>query len=173
MAATPLASVLQTLPSLPSKELEAIKQKVQALLSLRGGCDTTEEPDDSYDLAAPPFDYIFDGICYELRRRGLIKQNGFIPKTRWPKNFSKSSKEMREFLETQFSEPLSPAQLTLLGRLSAEALASYLEHVVPISPTTLMSNLDKIPTALEQMLPGYLRAGLLFMIFERSDRYDD
>lgn len=167
MAATPLATVLCALPSLPSEELHKVSTKVKALLALRGGRTGKE---DEINLTSSPFDYILEGIKFELRKRGLIKTNGFIPKQYWPKNYEQSVKELQSLLEGQFPYPPEQAILNLLGRLCAEALAVYLEPVIPISSSALMSNIHKVPTALDQMLPGYLQAGLLFVVLDRGNR---
>lgn len=164
--AAALATVLNILPSLPTTELNKIKSKIGALLSLREG--TEKNSIDTLCLTDSPFDYILEGIVFELRKRGLLTSKGFIPRQYWPKNYDSTAKEIRILLESQFPHPLPQPQLVLLGRICAEALASYLEPVVPISPSSLMSNVHKIPTAIDQILPGYLQAGLLFIVLERS-----
>lgn len=158
-----LATVLQTLPSLSADSLREVKNKTQALLSL-GGSAIQQETAKALD---PVTDYIYDGICYELRRRGLLGK-GYVSKDRLPKNFAQASKEVRSFLESFFKEPLLQPQLVLLGRLAAEALAEHLGTFMPIGPSALFKNVAEIPTALDHMLPDYLQSGLILFMLDRK-----
>jgi hypothetical protein len=50
----------------------------------------------------------------------------------------------------------------------AEVLAARLEkRGVPISPLTLLNNVDKIPSSVEDAFPGYLEAGVLASCWRR------
>lgn len=164
-----LATVLQELPTLSNEALREVRNRTQALLSLSTDAapSTPSKGRKGSASAGGSLDYIYEGICFELRRRGLLKTKG-IPQALWPKGYVNASNEIQEFFSLQFSAPLLVPQQLLLGRLAIEALANWLEEVdIPVGVSTLMQNVPKIPLALERSLPGYLGSGLLLVLLER------
>lgn len=151
-----VTEILRQLPSLSTDELQSVKAKATAALSLSTGFTSRKET-----KSETRDDYLLSGICYELRRRGLLASSrGFLGQDLPPK-FKEASKVVRGYLE-RYLGTASSVELTALGHLVARALADKLEaSKIPITPRTMLSNVEQIPTALDLSYPGYLKAGLL------------
>lgn len=156
MALHDLNTVLSCLPKLGPEELQTVRKKVSANLSLCGGA-TVSAP--SFNFSEP--DYLFDAIKAELRRRGQLKRDGGIAASQVPSAYQSSASEVRQLLKQHVGD-ISAREYAALGMAAIRALASYLERGrVPVSAKTLMLNVSKVPLALDDAYPGYLEAGLL------------
>ena len=162
MTATSIDAVLSCLPKLSASDLLKVKNKAQALLSLSGGAFAASADEE------PAIDYLLEGIFHELHRRGLLRKDGRIPAKAWPSGYRTKAANTRALLEENIGKPLSEKEKLQLGRVAAEVLARYLQHKAPISANVLMSNVDKIPQALDAALPGYLQSGLLIVVLKRG-----
>lgn len=148
-----LQEILRQLPSLTKKELEEIRLKAGALLSL-----SSEAPP-----SALTEDWLLDGITLELRRRGLWLRTYPIPKKLLPDGYSAKASAVRShLLKGVGTTVVNPAQRMSLGELAGSALADFLlRRKVPVGPKTLLGNVEKVPGALEEAFPGYWEQGLL------------
>lgn len=156
MSGPNLKSILLLLPTLEVEEIRQIKDRVDAILAL--------SPTDS---VVEGEDWLGQGICIELRRRGLVRGDAQI---RAPdKAFIRDQKEMSEFLVERIGRPLKSVEKAVLGQVAARALADYIGHSAPLSMRTMMQNVSKVPQALEDSFPGYLASGMVEkMIRERK-----
>lgn len=147
-------AVLRTLPSLEPAQLQQLRGKIGALLGLSG---VKELPPDVPVVS----DYLLNGVVYELRRRGLLGSSSGLPHRLRTSEYSRLSADVQKHLDQNVG-PLTVVEATALGQLAVRALASYLERGnIPISPSTLINNISKVPIALDASYPGYLEAGLL------------
>jgi hypothetical protein len=141
-----LAEVLKLLPHLTDEEAAEVTTRLKARLSLASAKPVEEE------------DWLFYGIVRELRRRGLMKrQLGPVEACRIAPKYAVESAEVRAVLTG--GKRLSRPQLTVLGSLSAEALANFL--CVPLGPKVMLVNVGRTIEAFENAYPGYREAGLL------------
>ncbi len=157
-----LTAVLRALPKLQPAELREIQLKTSASLTLCGKLSAQVISDRSVVT-----DYLLDGVIYELRRRGLLGQSTGLFKRLIPPAYQQASEEVRQHLNERVGI-LKSSETAALGQLSAKALASYLERGhVPISPSTLLNNISKVPVAIDASYPGYLEAGLLSFCWQK------
>lgn len=144
-----LETVLRELPHLKPEEIAKVRSRLGAAAS--------------FSKAAPieEIDYLFDGVQCELRRRGLLGRNAVLPRRVVPVGYEQAASEVRDHLGQSVGS-LSSLDRVALGQLAARELAAYLERgKIPISPKTLLTNIDKIPSAIDASFPGYLEAGVL------------
>ena len=146
-----LAIVLKHIPKLSLPELKAVQLRLSFLL---GTCPSK---------AAPTDDWLLEGILAELRKRGLWARKVTFPKNILPTYYEAKAAIVRDHLLLGVAKPnLRPPERMSLGTLAAMALADYLMKVqVPVSPKTMLNNIEKIPLALEESYPGYWDQKLL------------
>jgi hypothetical protein len=154
----PLKEVLKLLPKLNASELEIVRVRVAFL----AGTASTPNKEN---------DWLLEGVTEELRRRGLWMRRYAVPAKLLPSGYQEKSRVVREhLLKGLGSRKLRPVDGLLLGRTAASVLADYLIHAkVPISPKTVLNNLDKIPVALEAAFPGYWASGMLGFCFQARE----
>jgi hypothetical protein len=123
-------------------------------------------------------DWLFDGILYELQRRGLSYPK--LPKDRLnslaPNYFADSVPIMTnlrvELLRVKKRIPgatLRQAELDALGRKAARELARLLQGgPAPMSLRTMLVNVLRIPEALEASYPGYLASGMILHLIGKG-----
>ena len=153
MSKQELAIILKNLPSLTPEELEKVRQRISVLLG----------------LAPEPFntqDWLLTGVTEELRRRGLWMKSYPIPSRLLPNKYTAKSKVLQEFLlEGLGNNKPQRTECLAIAIIATRCLTDWLERSkVPISPRTVLFNLDKIPTALEYSFPGYWAQGLLGVV---------
>jgi hypothetical protein len=139
------AEVLAALPKLSDAELDEVVRRVAFL---RKG--KTSSPTESYN-------WLIDGAVAELKRRGL---SGYLPKTVWPSQ--QTIVRIQDHLSEGLGKVSSGVERQATALLAVRTLCDYLIKInIPLTPKTVLANLDKIPQALEDSFPGYWRAGLL------------
>lgn len=149
-----LNSILEKLPRLNAVELQTLKVRVGAELSLSG---SSVGPTGSTAVSE---DYVLDGLNYELKRRGLLAYS-HMPKRAIPSDFAEKSAAVRKCL-SQYMPTLKTVERAALGQLAARALADYLEAKrSAVTPFAMFNQVDRIPLALDMSYPGYLQAGML------------
>ena len=144
---------------------------------------------DTYYVAPPTnnntSDWLLSGIRDEMNRRGL----GCPPLT--PKFVNKDAlaqaaavKEILTKSARRGGGSLSTAQWLALGKVCAKALATLISNwkvqdettqawkPVPFSVRMVLTNIAKVPEALEAGFPGYLESGLLHFLVRVRDPDD-
>ena len=130
-------------------------------------------------------DWLLSGIQDEMRRRGL----GCPPLT--PKFVNKDAlaqaaavKEILTKSARRGGGSLSTTQWLALGKVCAKALATLISNwkvqdettqawkPVPFSVRMMLTNIAKVPEALEAGFPGYLESGLLHFLVRVRDPDD-
>jgi hypothetical protein len=132
-------------------ELTAVRGRLQALGSLQP----------SKEAASPIEDWLLEGIFSELNRRGLMA--GRVPLKRVKEiapKYAVESERVRGLLMRGLRRP-PYVQLLSLGRVSARALADYLQSWASVSLQSLLQNAGKTPEALDASFPDYLSSGML------------
>ena len=151
-----LSLVLKTLPKLSAEELA----QVQGRLGILAGISAAKVYDHGWLLV---------GVTEELRRRGLWMNKYPIPAKLLPEKFTLKANTLQEFLLKGFGkQKLQRAECLAIAMIATQTLADWLERgKVPLSPKTILFNLDKIPTALEHSFPGYWEHGLLGVLLRK------
>lgn len=156
-----LSTVLLALPQLNADELKVVRSRVGASSSLAGS-STVEA------TLGNGGDYLLEGLCQELRRRGALGREKRLPARLIPQGYAEKAADVRDYFAKHLGT-LSAGELSALGQLMGEALALYLEkRGVPIAPSTLLNNISKVPTAVDAAFPGYLEAGVLSSCWRRQ-----
>ena len=114
-------------------------------------------------------DWLLHGAFAELRRRGLMSE-GSSPPPRVVKNaapnWESQSEPMRVLLERGLGPSPTTAHRWAIGQVAMRALAEYLENRgPPICLRVLLTNINKLPAAMEQSFPGYIQSQLLCFLF--------
>lgn len=161
MSLQDLNTVLSILPRLAVSELLKVKDKTNASLSLS---PPTTTPNKLREM--PVVDYVLEGITFELRRRGLLGRDARVPYNAIPRSYNMASQDIRWWVQDNLGL-LSAAEYVAVGQLLARCLAVYFEKQnQTISASLLCQNVSKIPQALEDSYPGYLKAGLLSFAYK-------
>lgn len=105
-------------------------------------------------------DWLLRGIGDELHRRGL-SGSGKIPAQKLRADWDEVSARMQADLLHALGDK-GDRSTGALGALTARVLADWLAAGrVPISPKTMLQNVEKVFTALDEAFPGYVQAGML------------
>lgn len=144
-----LSSVLKTLPKFKPAELEQIRQRISFLLG------TKPKSKDNQD-------WLLEGITIELRKRGLWA-GGMLPQRLTPTDYPAKAELVKQHLLRGIADP-NPRlieRMSLAG-LAGAVLMDYLQKIrVPVTPKTVLINIEKVPVALEEAFPGYWSQKLL------------
>lgn len=152
--------LLRKLPELSTTDLEKVRRRLQLLRGSSAPSSATAK------LKAE--DWLVEGFCTELRRRGLFA-GGRYPSL-LPSNWSEKSEGVKTFLLKGFSNKINMTEKRALAALSASQLIDYFQRGgIKVTPKLLFANVEKIPEALEASFPGYWQAqAFSFCIRSRS-----
>jgi hypothetical protein len=144
-----VSRMIAKLPSLTKEDRAALRG---ALLML-GGAESSPPG----DIA---FDWLLDGILYELKRRGLPYPGFTLPRLRaLAPNYVNESVPIRVRLAQATGVGKNQTERLLLGRLVAGVLIDHLIETGPNRPLGLkvvLTNVGQTFEALENAFPGYL-----------------
>lgn len=147
---TTLNTVLKLIPQLNPKELIAVRDRVHFLVADTSAGKLTD-------------DWLTDGICNELVRRGLLRK-GMDWRRVAPKNYRRDVAGALEFLFAALRRPLTTPEKYALGRVVALALADYLANTPGFGLRVMLQGVRKVPEALDRSFPGYVASGMLYML---------
>ena len=108
-------------------------------------------------------DWLLLGLTGELRRRGLWARTCPLPAKLLPTDYAEKAEHVRQHLLKGYNSP-NPrtVERMALGGLAGSVLADYLTKIrVPVTPKTVLINVEKVPVALEESFPGYWGQKLL------------
>lgn len=147
-----LELVLELLPGLREDDLEEVTKQIKALAQFhrRSNVDIQQ-------------DYLLQGIFYEVEWMGLGETIPPFFKLKNAKSFNafgKHSVRIRDMLERHLPDLTLPDKL-LLGRLCARILREYMETWCAPDFSGLLANISRLPRAIEDSYPGYLRNGAM------------
>lgn len=162
---TKLQTVLDALPALSAKDLDAVLAHIRAL---RGFAKKAPPP----EIPAAPHDWLLDGIQQALLKHSL-KVN-FSPAALASMNAHKTFTEVAPAIAEWF-EKLAPnmtrTEKVALGTIAAEALISYMgtfKTKVPLGVQTMLSMYKHTPLAFERAFPGYADQGWVPFLLQRD-----
>lgn len=152
MVVTNLQTVLKLLPDLKPHEQIEVRKRLDFL--------TQSNPFQAKKSARE--EWLEDCVTEELLRRGITF--GSDCKGRLPKGYWQESEAVRKFLLKAIDKPLSTAEKYALGRVTARALADYLENTPGFGLKVMFQQINKVPQALDASFPGYIADGMLGML---------
>lgn len=133
---------------------------------------------DSDKITFAADDYLTYAVRHVLIKRKVLtprSANSIIYRTieRLPK-YSKDNQIIRGWIDEQFGK-LDEVSKQRVGILLIAMLFTYLNRIPfyrehGVGPHELLSNIIRIPSAVEGELPGYTRSGLLPMILPKTTR---
>jgi hypothetical protein len=154
-----IQELLRKLPELSQADLDKVQLRLQ-LLRGKGKSITASSRTGE--------DWLTDGFCGELRRRGLLvgRQHPGL----FPKDWENRAAPVREYLLKGTPRKLNGAERLVLASIAAEQLIAYFERFnIKVSPKMLFTNVGKVPQAMEASFPGYWGSGVLhFCVRKRS-----
>lgn len=153
---SPFQTVLTTLPALTTPELEEVKAKAQALLSL-SAAPGTPSPTTATD------DWLLQGIAHVLCCRGLLGKYFPTPDN---KTYTVVC-QVQTTLLAAIGRPLKTVEKVALGRVVAEAMADMISAYAPLGPKIMLQHIPKAAQALENSFPGYLAAGMVGKLIQQ------
>lgn len=160
--------IIKMLPKLSSADRQIVATALKALESFDGFAGEN-------DLIS---DWLMSGLVSVLVREGVLSGKGsyFDMKRRKAyKTYLSKLPETTSFLTRLMEkQDLNTRQRPQMGFLCAKALAVHLRELGIFTVSTMMSQIDRIPEALNQAYPGYAAAGLFhFVIQNISSQYVD
>lgn len=112
--------------------------------------------------------WLLDGFVHLFISRGLLTGNfadSRIPKSDAYKIWTRKLPKVMAWLEQlEKTQGLNPDNRPQLAFLCAQALALHLEAMDLFGVSTMLSQVDRIPEALDQAFPGYIAAKLFGMV---------
>lgn len=148
----PFESVKQSLTSYSPKQLNELKARCSALLSISKQPETNE-------------DWLLEGVFAEIKSRGIpIPPMSKLRLDNSFKSYSQKSEVIRTLLESQGD--LTKLQKRQLAIICTKCLAAYLDNFTEVSLHSVFTFVDRIPEALERSFPGYLSSHLLLFILK-------
>ena len=152
-----LKEILVALPSLSKADLGQIKIRVDGLLG-----ESVSRPTET---KSPNLDWLTEGFVYECKRRGVLTGliSPVLVSKLTPTGYAERNAAVRQKLTTNNSmDDLA------LGRIVAEALASWIDGFAPVSLKIMLNSIDKTLTALDNSFPGYVQSGLIKFLIRRT-----
>lgn len=154
-----LPTLLESLGTLEPRDLRQVALKTKALLALNGH-STAPNSEDRFSTENGD-DYLMEGIYAALRREGLLSPGRRVPQRSIPPGYAQKSADVRVMLESRLDK-LSRQDKVALGQLCGEALLKNMKRIgCPLTPSAALDRVHRIPLALDDAYPGYLKAGLL------------
>jgi len=159
--------IISSLPSLSKADRDRIRQTID-FLDGKGKSVVTKGSGE---------DWLTPGVLYELKRRGMSypalneqRLNSLAPN--YIVDAAAIRADMRERLKhakaLTSNQRLDQAELIGFGRTAARALADYLQPIRPIGLKFLLTNIAKLPDAIEASFPDYLSSSMLGVLIGRS-----
>lgn len=115
-------------------------------------------------------DWLFEGIYQCLYKRGMLTRSGgryTLINSGGYKKYLEQREAVAEYLaDVERQLPTKTRHRPVLARVFAEAMASYLESLRVFGITQMLSQIDKLPAAVEKAFPGYIASGLLSAILQ-------
>lgn len=162
---TPKSQIIALLPKLTHAELAEVRTAIKMLGALDGG----PAP------AAPTQgdDWLLSGIATYLVRRGLLPESKafFELKRRdaYKQYLSKLPALMGFLTKLEQDNKLGRRHRITVAFLCARSLGDMLERRNYFSVGAMLSQIDKMPEALDNAYPGYIEAGLFGFILTATD----
>jgi hypothetical protein len=166
---TELKQIIGKLPKLTKAERQNLRQALDFFDGGRTKAATSTVPQVVVQ------DWLTPGIITELRRRGLEysglsekRINGMAP------DYITESRGVMIDLRNKMLKSkaqastarLDHAELLGFGRIIAQVLADYLQNVRSINLKYMLTNISKVPDALEASFPGYLSSGFIYFLIK-------
>lgn len=158
--------IIAALPRLSAKERGEVQLAIKMLGALDGGpspADTTVASDD----------WVLSGIATYLVRRGLIPERTGIHDLRrrdaYKQYLTKLPSLMGFLTKLEYDNKLTRRHRVTVSFLCARSLGDILEKRNYFSVGAMLSQIDKMPEALDQAYPGYIAANLFGFILQRSE----
>lgn len=161
----PLKKIVGQLPQMS----RADRMRLRVALDFVDGGKTKQRAE---SVARSTDDWILPGIGRELRRRGLVTGKLSSEQiSRAAPNYRADAALFCSRYQKRFQRErpgLRHAELVGLGIVFARALADYLPGVLPpnvgLGLRTMLSNVSKLPDAIEASFPDYLQCGMILAL---------
>jgi len=159
-------SISKAIKKLNPSELARLRSEITALLSLRSGRadhDAHEEEnvsDTRFGLWA---------ICDMLQRNGL--EYGSVAMLQRHRDFAQFKIQYEGVNKFFGKAKLDKVQRRSLYQIGLKLLYENLvEMGIPVSAVTMMHHIYRVPSLINQQLPGYAQSGLLKLVVAQRDK---
>jgi hypothetical protein len=147
-----LQSIIALLPKLSLDELEQLRQRCSALISLSSGAILQDQSSDAH--------WVIGCVVQHNRSHG----RDLTPVATLQKNpgtgFHKSLPALLQYLEQGAGKQRLHKQALLM--LGLELLSQNLEEIrIPVTSRILLRYLPRLPSVINRAFPGYWQSGLL------------
>lgn len=164
---TPKEQVIALLPKLTGAELGEVRMAVKMLGALDGG----PAP------AAPSVsdDWLLSGIATYLVRRGLVPEHNAMQALKRREAYRNYLHKLTPltgfFVKLELDNKLGRRHRITIAFLSARALGDMLTARSYFSVGAMLTQIDKIPEALDLAYPGYVANGMFGFVLNHTDGY--
>lgn len=119
-----------------------------------------------------PRDWLLDGFVDMFIREGLLTAqfaDSDLPKREAYRTYLKKfSRVMCWLNDLERTQGLSVDDRPMLASICARSMAEYFREMGLFRVSTVLSQIDRLPEALDRSFPGYVGAGVLGMIIPRG-----
>lgn len=157
--------VIAALPKLSAAD----RAEVQTAIKMLGALDGGPEP------AAPSVgdDWLLSGIATYLVRRGLLPESKALFELKRRNSYQQYLQKLPSLVlfltRLEQENRLTKRHRITVAFLCARSLGSMLERRNYFSVSAMLSQIDKIPEALDEAFPGYIASGMFGFILQRSE----
>lgn len=158
---TPKDQIIGLLPSLTPAE----RKQVASAIALLGGLESPLGP-------SVTDDWILAGIISYLVRRGLLAEQGALfglkRRDAYKTYMQKMPAIVAFFARIETQSGLYKRHRPMLALLAARALGDLLIERGIFSVGAMLTQIDRIPEAMDRAFPDYIACGMLGMVLKQS-----
>jgi len=165
---TPKEQIVALLPKLTAAERGEVLTALKFLGTL------AETPRGSGGVKHPePGDFLFEGIVEYLKKEGLVSGKNVsydLQRRDAYKQFKLKWESQRMYIARLIKQSSGGTRYNYqVAFICAAALADLLRKKGIFSVSAMLSQIDKIPEALEDAFPGYVSSGMFGFILNRKE----
>lgn len=148
--------VISKLPTLETKDLKKLVAAANHILKSR---------DDLIDQANPDWELLHDSIQRTLTKNG-VKGGPMLKQSGLKKEYGEKYEEVEKYVWEHFRHLNRVQKIQLFNICAAILYKNLADWGKFMSYRTMILNVDKIPTFMENAFPGYAKAGVLDKIID-------
>lgn len=158
-----LQQVIALLPKLSPAEIDQVQSRLKFLR-------TYKEAPVADDLSS---DWVMSGVITYLSRRGVMVERGawfaIKKRTAYKVYLNKLPRVMCYLAKVEEKAKTRTRHRPALAYICAKALGEYLDNAGIFSVSTMLSNIDKIPEAIDKQFPGYVMSEMFGFVLDQLE----
>lgn len=164
-----LDKILSLIPSLSITEHENVRTALKASAAFLSQQGPSIEAEQKLET-----DWLFTGLVDYMVGRGVVAKRHAelsLSRRRSFKTYQAKRADLSEYLAALEQQAKTYTRhRVLLGHLCASSMAILLEQRAIFSVSAMLTQIDKLPEAIDAQFPGYLSAGLFQYVLDIAEK---